>query len=125
MWIHFNNNPNGNASVGDCVIRALSVALDQSWDDIFWLVAEYAYAMGDMPSANAVWGEVLVDNGFTRHVLPNTCPMCYRVKDFCRDHPKGTYVLATGSHVVTVINGDFFDAWNSGSETVTYYFARG
>lgn len=31
MWKQFNNNPVGRVSVGDCVVRAASVALDITW----------------------------------------------------------------------------------------------
>ena len=57
--------------------------------------------MGDMPSSNAVWGSYLYDHGFRRQIIPNECPECYTIADFCLDHPFGLYVLATGTHVVT------------------------
>ena len=40
------------------------------------------------------------------------------------DHPKGIYVVATGSHVVAVVNGDYYDSWDSGDEIVAYYFGN-
>ena len=30
--------------------------------------------MRDMPSADDVWGSQLRSEGFTHHILPNTCP---------------------------------------------------
>ena len=39
MWIKYNANPVANR-VEDCIIRAVAVALDISWDDAFDLVAE-------------------------------------------------------------------------------------
>ena len=71
-----------------------------------------------------VWGSYLKGKGFRRFILPDTCPDCYTVKDFCLDYPYGTYLLATGSHVVAVINGDYYDAWDSGNETPIYYWTR-
>ena len=62
--------------------------------------------------------------GFFRENLPNFCPDCYAVKDFARNNPIGTYVLGTGSHVVTVINGDWYDAWDSGDEIPIYFWTR-
>jgi hypothetical protein len=46
----------------------------------------------------------------------------YTIRDFCRDHNKGTYILATGTHVVAVKNGDYIDTWDSGAEIPIFYF---
>ncbi len=80
--------------------------------------------MCDLPSANSVWGAYLRDKGFTRGVIPTDCPACYTVEDFCIEHPKGTYVLGTGTHAVCVKEGFYYDSWNSGNETVAYFWKR-
>lgn len=80
--------------------------------------------MHDMPTANRVWGGLLHRQGFERKNLPDTCPECYTVKDFCKDHPNGVYVLGTGTHVITIIDGDYLDAWDSGNEIPTYYWCK-
>ena len=80
--------------------------------------------MCDMPSSNAVWGEYLKRNGFTKHVIPDSCPQCYTVQDFCEDNPNGTFVLATGSHVIAVIDGDYLDSWDSGNEIPVYLWRK-
>ena len=80
--------------------------------------------MCDMPSANRVWGQFLKDKGFRKVQIPDVCPECYTVREFCRDNPRGIYVLGTGEHVVCVRNGDYFDSWDSGMEIPIYYFER-
>lgn len=80
--------------------------------------------MGDMPSANAVWGTYLRGKGFVRQIIPDTCPDCYTVADFAMDHPSGTYILALSGHVVCVINGDWIDTWDSGGEIPLYYWHK-
>ena len=123
MYRYFNPNPL-NKSVGDCVIRALAKATDQSWKDVLLQLFTYSYHMADMPSSNSVWGNYLKTKGFVQVSLPNTCPECYTVQDFCEEHPYGTYVLATGTHVIAVEDGDYYDSWDSGSEIPVYYFRR-
>lgn len=93
-WVRYNPNPDKN-EVGDCTIRALTLALEETWDNTYLLVSAKAFEMKDMPSSNPVWAAVLRQNGFKRHVIPNECPDCYTIEDFCRDHPRGLYVLAT------------------------------
>lgn len=121
MWIKYNANPVANR-VEDCIIRAVAVALDISWDDAFDLVAENAKQMGNVMHSNVVYGSVLRQHGFNRYIIPNSCPDCYTVKDFCRDHPKGVYVLGADSHVVASIDGDYFDTFDSGEEPILYYW---
>lgn len=121
MWIKYNANPVAN-NAEDCAIRAVSLALNVSWDDAFDMVCQMAKNMGVMPHNNAAWGAVLRQHGFTRKIIPNTCPNCYTIDDFCMDNPEGVFVLGTGTHAVAVIDGNYFDTWNSGNEIPVYYW---
>ena len=123
MFIYYNPNP-VNSTVGDCVIRAISILLKMRWVDAYDDLAVLGREMYDMPSSNAVWSEYLYRRAFTRHVIPDTCPACYTVKRFCDDHKQGAYLLATGSHVVAVIDGNYYDTWDSGDEIPVYYYKR-
>lgn len=123
MWVKYNPNPTGRM-VGDCAIRAVSAALGVDWETAYTMVSDAGYAMGDMPSSDSVWGAVLRQNGFYRKAIPNTCPDCYTVKDFARDHKNGVYVLGFGGHVATLIDGDLFDSWDSSEEIPVYVWYR-
>ena len=123
MYQFFNPNPEGHY-VGDCVPRAISMLTKQSWEDTYINLCLQGFMMKDMPSANHVWGSYLLSKGFKRYIIPNTCPDCYTVKDFCEDNPQGEYMLATGTHVVACKDGDYFDSWDSGSEVPIWYWKR-
>lgn len=123
MWKRYNPNPK-DARVGDCVIRSLSKALRMSWEDIYIDLASEGLRKCDMPSANHVWGSYLMRNGFKKHLLPDTCPECYSVSKFCKDHYDGTYVIVLQGHVVTAVDGDYYDTWDSGNEVPIYYFKK-
>lgn len=122
-YIYENRNP-FNKRVGDCVIRAISKVMNMSWTDVAIDLSMMMVTEGDIVSSNALWGKYLSLNGFRRGTLPDTCPHCYTLKDFCRDFPVGTFVVCTGSHVIAVIDGDYFDIFDSGDEVVTYYWER-
>ena len=122
-FAYYNPNPRGK-NIGDCTIRAIAKATGKSWEDTYMSLAAQGYIDGDMPSSNAVWGAYLHKLGYTRHITPNFCPVCYTVEDFARDHPQGTYILALSGHVVCLRDGVLYDTWQSQHETVLYYWSR-
>lgn len=123
MYRYYNANPAGKNS-GDCTIRALSLALNQSWEETYAGVCVDGLRLYDMPSANHVWGEYLREKGFIRKIIPHDLGGNYTVADFCRDNPKGVFVLSLSGHVVGVIDGDYYDTFDSGSKVIVYYWER-
>ena len=123
MWIQYNPNPTGRF-VGDCAIRAVSAALGIDWEDAYDMITDAGRAMGDMPSSDSVWGAVLRQHGFYRMSVPNQCPNCYTLKEFCRDNPHGIFVVGFGGHVATVIDGNLYDSWDSSNEIPIYFWYR-
>lgn len=123
MYSHYNPNPKGNR-VGDCVVRAISKALDQPWEDTYIDLTIQGYIMGDLLSSNAVWGAYLKAKGFVRDVISTDCEDCYTVADFCDNVSRGTFVLGTGSHAVCVIDGIIYDSWDSSSEQPIYFYRK-
>lgn len=119
-FIPYNANPFGRRTT-DCVIRAISLLTGRSWDIVYLEIAIWGYLFKDMPPVNDLWGSYLRHNGFIQVRLPDWCPECYTVKEFCKDFPFGKFMLSTGSHVVAVIDGDYYDTWDSGDE-VPYSF---
>lgn len=123
IWREFNNNPTGRR-VGDCAVRAVSVALDIDWESAFALLAVNGFQMGDVVSADSVWGSVLRQHGFYRYAVPNTCPDCYTATEFAQDHPRGVYVLGFGGHTATLKNGVLYDSWDSSAEIPQFYWTN-
>lgn len=123
MYVSFNPNPK-QKRVGDCVVRAICKVTNQDWNSVYTELCLQGLQMSDMPSSNSVWSAYLRSKGFVLVPLPNTCPDCYTVGEFCQEHPEGTYVVGTGSHAVAVIDGNAYDAWDSTQEVAVFYFVR-
>lgn len=123
MWKEYINNPIGR-KVGDCAVRAIAKALNMGWEAAYITLCINGLSMGDMPSSDSVWGATLRQHGFYRKALPDTCPHCYSAEDFCEDHPEGTFVLAFGGHVATVVDGILYDSWDSSKEIPQYFWYR-
>lgn len=122
-YAYLNLNPH-NRRVGDCVIRAIAKAMNMSWEDVAIDLSMMMVTEKDIISSNALWGKYLELNGFERRSLPDTCPICYTIEDFAKEHPVGTFIVCTGTHVVAVVDGMFYDTFDSGQEVATYYFER-
>lgn len=132
-YIHYNNNPY-DLEVGDCVIRALTLALNYNWFMVHDELSFLSRKMADMPSSNRVWKTYLKNLGLYENIIETNCPNCLTVTDFCKSHPIGRYILSTceytvanniivtGTHVVAVIDGDYYDTWNSGNDIPLSYF---
>ena len=123
MYVYANPNPDG-LYVGDCVVRAIAIATNSTWDHVYVMLGLEGFIKKNFGDANDVWGSYLKRIGFRQILLPDDCPDCYTVRDFCYDYPYGTYILATGTHLVAVIDGDYYDAWDSGDEVPTSVWRR-
>lgn len=123
MFVQYNPNPLGKMT-DDCVVRAVSRIMDEPWEKAYTSLCLQGLEMCDFPNNNAVWGEYLLQNGFVREVISNTCPNCYTVEDFCQDHPLGSYILGTGTHAVAVVDGNFYDSYYSGQKVPIYFYRK-
>lgn len=123
MYQYYQPNPAGR-TVGDCSVRAISKALGIDWEKAYAKIIVNGFRMNDMPSSDSVWGSVLRMNGFYRESIPNSCPDCYTIEDFCMDNPNGVFVLGTGGHVATVIDGVLYDSWDSSKEVPIYVWYK-
>ena len=122
-WIQYNPNPAGWDGI-DCTVRALTKALDISWEEAYTLLSANGFSMCDMPNANHVFNATLRQKGFQRFIIPNSCPDCYTMEDFANDHPEGIFILSCGDHVCTIVDGNWYDSWNSGRKVGIFYWAK-
>lgn len=108
----------------DCVIRALAIILDKTWyevyDDLYLVGREEA----SVSCHDDVWGLYLRMNGFGPFLIPETCPRCTTIRNFTKYYPKGKYVIGTGSHAVAVVDGDYYDSWDSGDEVPSFFWRQ-
>lgn len=124
MYRNYNKNPVSRRG-DDCTVRAIATVMNKPWEEVYLDLCLYGLREHDMPSANFVWSKYLIDKGYTRHIIPNTCPHCYSVEQFANDHPIGSYILALHGHAVACIDGDYIDTWNSGQEIPIFYWQKG
>ena len=122
-WKYYNPNGRGRRT-GDCVVRAICAVTGKTWNEVFWGAAFAAFGLDDMPSSNHAWRFYLKSLGYKRKLAPDTCPDCYTVGDFADDHPRGRFVVGTGTHAVGIVDGIAYDTWNSLSQPVEYFYYK-
>lgn len=123
MYIYTNENPLLK-STDDCVVRAVATVMDIPWERAYMELCQIGLMLYDMPNKDAVLSSYLRKHGFKRYVISNQCADCYSVKDFCIDHPVGTYVLLTSNHAIAVIDGNYYDTSDSGNEIPMMYWKK-
>ena len=122
MWVKTNPNP-GRKEVGDSAVRALSFALKKRWVEVYDDLCRIGREEYNMPSSDSVISRYLHENGFEPFLVKESEdnePVTIAV--FSWMNPEGTFVIGTGGHVVAVINGDYYDSWDSGSEIPSFFW---
>lgn len=123
MYVKYEPNPVRSGAI-DCAVRAVSKALDISWEKAYTMLSVNGFLMGNAPVGDEIWGSVLRQHGFSRYVVPTECVDCYTVEDFCIDHPHGVYVVKSDNHVATVVDGVLYDSWKSDKKIPIYYWTN-
>lgn len=119
VWRRLNVNPR-KRSLGDCAVRAVAVALGVDWYEAYDLLCAEGRRQCDMPSSDDVIDDVLARYGFSEPIPARGVT----AERFCREHPRGVYVLALIGHVATAVDGYLYDLWDSSGERVRYYYRR-
>ena len=121
-WYNFQPNPLGNTT-GDCTIRAYCAAENMEWDDAYEMACKYGKDLALMFNEKKVIDKVVEGHfGYTKKKLKKNEQMT--VDEFCTLHDKGTYILNVPRHLVTVIDGEFWDSWDCGDKKVSSYYER-
>lgn len=120
MFIQYNVNPCDNRGI-DCTVRAIATLLGKDWHRIYVELCVIGYNVCNMPSSKQVVNKYLEELGYRRFVTSEQTGG-YTIKDFANEHRYGHFLLATDSHVVPVIDGNYIDTWDSGNEIALFYW---
>ena len=112
---------------GDCTIRALSKALNLSWIETFDMCRpyerKYQCPISCMPLK--IYKEVFISLGFKYQGISNKRgSQRPTVKSFAETHKVGTYILSVANHFVTVVDGIYYDTWDSGNKSLYGYYEK-
>lgn len=130
---YYNANTRNN-DVGDCVKRAISLALGRDYDQVGAELNKMKRALGATAfNTPNVYGRYLKQFNIVPQPLHPTAENSVTETEFAEAHPSGTYILEVGrpklrsgpykyylpsNHLVTIIDGDIYDSWNSSDDIV-------
>lgn len=123
---HFHNaNPKGkNAS--DCVVRAISVALNQTWEDTMREMTEMGIKLGYAFNEDKLIDPYLKSKGWDKFKEPRDLKnKKISVAQFLKDkrNQSGVLIVKVGSHHVSlIVDGVVWDTWDCTSRTMHTYF---
>lgn len=110
---------------GDCVIRALTKAMEKDWLTVFEQLIPYAREKQCMPNGKPAYEEYLKDNGFEYKGISNAKGSKRpTVQEFALHHKEGTFVLRVAHHLVACVDGIFYDTWDSGQKSLYGYWGK-
>lgn len=113
---------------GDCQIRALSKALGCTWLEAYDKAIEVCrHYQVTMPFSCPIKVRKVILNrlGFDYTGVSNKRGLSRPTVDsFAKEHPKGTYICNVANHEVAVVDGKYYDTWDSGDCCLYGYFEK-
>lgn len=121
-WLAYNPNPQLNKTT-DCTIRAYCAAEGIDWEIAYGIACDKGKELALMPNDDKTVHEIL-ENYFGYEYVKLTKDEKCTVKEFAIDHTKGRFILNCTHHLVTVVDGEYWDSWDSGEKKVKGYYIK-
>lgn len=122
-FTYYNRNPYKQATT-DCVIRAISSALDIPYTNVVMDFAKIQCETGLDPSEKETFSKYLEDHGWFKRKEPRHYDNTkYITRDFIDENPGLTCIAKLGNnHLAYINNGVVLDIWNSSNEVIHSYW---
>ena len=117
MYIYFNVNPNGEHT-GDCVIRAIALALDLDYYEVLYLLDK---------TSNYFNCDMLVKDCYKKLLTDDfKCPMIKTdnktVAEVADDFKNNILILRIDGHLTCAKYGNIYDIWDCSNELVDIFW---
>lgn len=122
-WIKYNPNPQNN-NTGDCSIRAYCKAENLDWNDAYDMASKLGKEMAMICDDHKVVDKILTERFGYEYTKGERGSKKKTVNEFAIEHPKGKFILWVHAHVVALIDGYYYDSWDSGNRKVNGYYTK-
>lgn len=130
-FCYFNANPKGRLG-GDCAVRAISTALNQSWEQTVRDLTEVSLKTGYILDDPHCYGKYLKDKGWVKMPQPRKADNTkYTGEEWCwllresKKAPQQIIAHLGGGHIVAIMSTVVCDTWDSTGGCIGNYWVRG
>lgn len=121
---YYNNNPN-KYKTSDCVVRAISTALDKSWDDVLKDLTAYALKYKYFINCQELYEIYLKDCRWKKHNAPHKRNGdAYVLGDWLKNFNGEAIVTIDDDHLTYVNNHIVYDIWNCTENEVGVFWTQ-
>ena len=124
-FVKKNANPKTHTT-GDCVIRALSLALNQQWEETFEDLCKIAKKKCRMPNDQKVYESYLINKGWSKCSEPrnfdNTKMLIKDAVPYIKE--KQLIIYAGSRHITYVEEMTLYDTWDCRRKTMHTYWRK-
>jgi len=107
---------------GDCIIRAITIALNLPYEVVFKSLCDLAKETGFFPNDDETYGLYLKQNGWIKNKPQRVDG---GLKTLERFNSEGiTAIVNTRSHLVCVSNGKIYDTWDCKFYCANSYYTK-
>lgn len=107
----------------DCVIRAFTKALNMEWLEVFDELHPLSRELQIPYNCRPCYEKYLEQKGLKYTGISNKKGTKRpTVDEFAKTHKTGTYILRVAHHLVTVVDGIYYDTWDSGRKSMYGYW---
>lgn len=123
---HFYNANPKNRRTGDCVVRALSLALEQSWEDTLTGLFHVSLKVKSVPNSDDTYPAYLKEQGWIQMKQPRKKDgKKYTVGEWVKANEDKTMVISMANHCVCAKGGKVWDIWDCTGKSVCKYWVKG
>ena len=120
-----NVNPKGKKT-GDCVVRALSVALGRDYTEVYKQLFALSLATGYIINDKRVEEKFLAASGFVKHKQPKKPNgkkfLIGEIDKLCKER---VIVVSCAHHLTVVMDGTLIDTWDCRGKCISNYYTMG
>lgn len=127
----YNANPKGKYT-GDCVIRAISTAIQKPYEQVYRELLEVALKTGYSIASKECYSKYLEKQGWKKCNQPRKADntkytgeeWCKLVQQYTFNYPDKIVAHIGGNHIVAIINGKVWDTWDSTDGCIGNYWIK-
>lgn len=130
---YFNSNPDdsefksGKKKIwcrDDSAFRAVSCALDISWESAYRKLCDIGIRLHDNPVSKNVVDTFCIGSNFVHETFGKPSKGCTRpiVADFIEEHPTGTYIVYLPHYYVCIKDGEIHNTEDVSNSSVYSYW---